>query len=46
MMVLSGIIQNKCADLENVHGVVDESRHSSWTGFPKEFGNLEKHKIR
>ena len=41
------IIQNKCDDMEIVHG-----RHRwkppfiSWTGVPKEFGNQQKHKIR
>ena len=44
--VLNRIIQNKCNDVVNVHGVVDESRHSSWTGFPSEFGNLQEHNIR
>ena len=30
----------------NVHGVVDESSHSSRAGFPTELGNLLEHKIR
>ena len=40
------IIQNKCDDLEIVHGVIDESRRSSWTVVPKAFGNQQKHEIR
>ena len=44
--VLNRIIQNTCIDMVNVHGVVDESSHSSWTGFPKELGNLLEHNIR
>ena len=43
--VLSGILQNQCLDMVNVHGIVDESRHSSWARFLKEFGNLQEHKI-
>ena len=31
--VLNGILQNQCIDMVNVHGIVDESRHSSWAGF-------------
>ena len=30
----------------NVHGVVNESPHSSGAGFPNEFRNLQEHKIR
>ena len=30
----------------NVHGVVDERRHSSCAGFSNEFGNLQEHKFR
>ena len=44
--VLNRSIQNTCIDMVNVHGVVYESRHSSWAGFPNEFGNLQEHKIR
>ena len=28
--------------MENVHGIVDESRHSSWARFLHEFGNLQE----
>ena len=44
--VFSGILQNQCIDMENVHGMVDESRHSSWARFLEEFGNIQEHKIR
>ena len=37
---------DKCIDLENVHGIVDGSRNSSWARFLIEFGNLREHKIR
>ena len=48
--VLNGILQHPCIDMENVHGIVDESRHSSWARFPKNyeiykntgFENIEK----
>ena len=26
--------------MENVHGIVDESRHASWAGFPNELSNV------
>ena len=39
--VLNRSKRNKCNDMENVHGVVDESRPPSWDGFPDEFGNLQ-----
>ena len=41
-----GSIQDKCIDTRNVHGVVDESSHLSWAGYPQEFEHLQKHKIR
>ena len=44
--ILDGILQNQCIDMVNVHGIIDESRHSSWAGFLKELGNLQEHKIR
>ena len=44
--VLSGIIQKQCIDMENVHGIVDESRHSSRARFLRYFGHLQEHKIR
>ena len=39
-------IQNKCADLENVHVFVDESSHPSWTELPDEFGDLQQHELQ
>ena len=44
--VLHGILHYQCIDMEHVHGIVDESRHSSWARFLKEFGNLQEHEIR
>ena len=44
--VLNGILQNQSIDMENVHGIVDESSHSSWAGFLKEFGNQQKNKFK
>ena len=41
-----GSIQDKCIDTRNVHGVVDESIHLSWAGYPQEFEHLQKLKIR
>ena len=42
--VLSGILQNQCIDMVNVHGIVDESRHPSWARkvmrTPQAQGNL------
>ena len=36
--------QTKSIDMENVHNVVDESRHPPWSGFLDDFGNLQEHK--
>ena len=44
--VLSDSHKTQCIDMVNVHGIVDASRHSSWTRFLREFGNLQEHKIR
>ena len=44
--VVSVSLQNKCIEMWNAHGFVDESRHSSWAGLLGEFGDLHEHKIR
>ena len=39
--------KNRCIGMENVHGIVDESRHSPRARFLfKKFGNLQEHIIR
>ena len=42
---LDANIQHKCADVENVHVLVDESRHPSWAKLFDEFGDLQEHNI-
>ena len=44
--VLNGSIEDKCIDMGNVHGFIDESPHSSWTEFFGEPGSLQEHKLR
>ena len=44
--VCSGMFQNQCIGMVNVHDLVYESRHSPWGRFLKQFGNLQEHKIR
>ena len=43
---LNGSIQNKCVDMENVHVLVDESSHSSWTELLGKHGGLQEYELR
>ena len=44
--VLNGSSEDKCIDMGNVHGFIDESRHSSWTELFGKLGSLQEHELR
>ena len=44
--VLNGSSEDKCIDMGNVYGFIDESRHSSWTELFGKLGSLQEHELR
>ena len=44
--ISNGNIKDKCVDKENVHVLVKESSHSSWTEIFGEPGGLQEHELR